>query len=133
MSYIKRIEHDGLLLAIVISSQIENTESTFYTTEQSILQVGHIILGPNKPIQRHFHNKVIRETEGTGEVLVLIDGSVQMTVYDLDLLEVQTEILLPGDVICLFNGGHGFTATEVSTFIEVKNGPYAGQADKIFF
>ena len=133
MSQVKRIESDGVLLAIVISNQVKNDESTFHTPEDSILQVGHVVLGPNKPIQRHFHNQILRQTEGTSEVLVLISGTVEVSLYDLNLFEVQREILIPGDIICLIAGGHGFRADEESTFIEIKNGPYAGPADKVFF
>ena len=38
--------------------------------------------------------------------------------------------LLPGDVVLLAHGGHGFTMLEPSEMIEVKQGPYAGEQDK---
>lgn len=133
MSEIKRIESDGVLLAIVISNKIKNDESTFHTPQDSILQVGHVVVGPKRPIQRHFHNQIPRQTQGTSEVLVLVSGRVEVALYDLKLIEVGHETLSPGDIICLFAGGHGFKSDDLSTFIEIKNGPYAGPEDKVFF
>jgi hypothetical protein len=37
------------------------------------------------------------------------------------------------DFILLAFGGHGFEMLEESEIIEVKQGPYAGEADKIRF
>jgi hypothetical protein len=36
-------------------------------------------------------------------------------------------------VILLSNGGHGFEMLEESEIIEVKQGPYCGEMDKIRF
>jgi hypothetical protein len=38
-----------------------------------------------------------------------------------------------GDVILLAYGGHGFEMLEATEMIEVKQGPYAGDADKTRF
>ena len=38
-----------------------------------------------------------------------------------------------GDVILLVSGGHGFEMLEESEIIEVKQGPYAGEEDKVRF
>jgi hypothetical protein len=64
---------------------------------------------------------------------VLIKGRVEVSLFAKNLIQVHKELLLPGDVICLFDGGHGFEALEESTFIEVKNGPFSGQLDKVYF
>ena len=38
-----------------------------------------------------------------------------------------------GDVVLLAYGGHGFEMIEESEIIEVKQGPYAGEMDKVRF
>ena len=38
-----------------------------------------------------------------------------------------------GDIILLASGGHGFKMIEDSEIIEVKQGPYAGELDKVRF
>ncbi len=39
-------------------------------------------------------------------------------------------MLQTGDVILLVSGGHGFVVLEEVEMIEVKQGPYSGDADK---
>src|ERR1700721_3002941 len=38
-----------------------------------------------------------------------------------------------GDIILLADGGHGFEALEEVEMVEVKQGPYVGEADKTRF
>ena len=42
-------------------------------------------------------------------------------------------LLNKGDIILLIKGGHGFSVIEDVKMIEVKQGPYAGDKDKIRF
>lgn len=42
-------------------------------------------------------------------------------------------MLHAGDVILLASGGHGFEIIEAAEIIEVKQGPYLGDEDKVRF
>ncbi len=53
--------------------------------------------------------------------------------YDADQRYLESRILLPGDVILLIQGGHGFEVLEEVEMIEVKQGPYVGERDKTRF
>jgi hypothetical protein len=46
---------------------------------------------------------------------------------------LSSEILTTGDVVLLSRGGHGFEMLEESEIIEVKQGPYESDNDKIRF
>ncbi|MCZ2140280.1 MAG: hypothetical protein LC096_02690, partial [Bacteroidia bacterium] len=46
---------------------------------------------------------------------------------------IKSTILHTGDVILLSDGGHGFKMLEESEIIEVKQGPYCGEQDKVRF
>ena len=46
---------------------------------------------------------------------------------------LESRILETGDVILLITGGHGFEVLEEVEMIEVKQGPYVGEADKTRF
>lgn len=46
---------------------------------------------------------------------------------------MESRILESGDAILLATGGHGFEVLEEIEMIEVKQGPYAGEADKTRF
>ena len=56
-----------------------------------------------------------------------------MDFYDSDQCYLESRILEAGDVILLATGGHGFEVLEEIEMIEVKQGPYAGEADKTRF
>jgi hypothetical protein len=53
--------------------------------------------------------------------------------YDNEQHYIQSVVLEKGDVILLSDGGHGFKMLEKSEMIEVKQGPYCGERDKIRF
>ena len=46
---------------------------------------------------------------------------------------LESRTIESGDVILLIKGGHGFEVLEDLEMFEVKQGPYAGDADKIKF
>jgi len=46
---------------------------------------------------------------------------------------LESRVLEAGDVILLIKGGHGFEVLEDLEMFEVKQGPYAGDADKARF
>ena len=84
-------------------------------------------------IEPHVHNSVPRQVQFTKEVLFIKSGKVRVDFYDDSQNYLESCILNPGDVILLAFGGHGFEMLEASEIIEVKQGPYAGDADKTRF
>jgi predicted nucleotidyltransferase len=84
-------------------------------------------------IPPHRHNIVSREVHLTQEVLFIKNGKVRIDFYDNEQNYVISTILDKGDVILLADGGHGFKMIEQSEIIEVKQGPYCGENDKIRF
>ena len=66
----------------------------------------------------------------TREVLFVKAGKVRVDFYCDDRSYLESRILRAGDVILLASGGHGFEMLEDTEMIEVKQGPYAGGADK---
>ena len=53
--------------------------------------------------------------------------------YDDDRNYLESRVLNQGDVALLAYGGHGFEMLEDSEMIEVKQGPYVGEMDKVRF
>ncbi|WP_435145593.1 hypothetical protein [Halobaculum sp. P14] len=82
-------------------------------------------------IEPHYHKDVVREVERTQEVLVIREGKVRVDIYDDDEREIESLTLEDGDVILLAAGGHGFEMLEETEMVEVKQGPYAGEDDKV--
>ena len=87
----------------------------------------------NYVIPPHVHNAVQRDVHFTQEVLVIKSGKVRVDYYDDDRNYLESRILNEGDVVLLAYGGHGFEMLEDSEMIEVKQGPYAGEMDKVRF
>jgi len=86
-----------------------------------------------KIISPHLHNPVPREIHFTKEVLFLRKGRLRVDFYDDDRNYLESRMLGTGDVILLSDGGHGFEVMEEIEMIEVKQGPYAGDLDKVRF
>jgi hypothetical protein len=60
-------------------------------------------------------------------------GKLRVDLYS-DAREYRdSRVLEGGDVILLVSGGHGFEVLEDVEMIEVKQGPYTGDADKTRF
>ena len=53
--------------------------------------------------------------------------------YDKEKKYLQSRILSKGDIVLLAHGGHGFKMLEPTEMVEVKQGPYCGEMDKVRF
>ncbi|MBX3590979.1 MAG: hypothetical protein KF755_08730 [Burkholderiaceae bacterium] len=56
-----------------------------------------------------------------------------MDFYDEQRNYLESTVLSAGDVVLLAFGGHGFEMLESTEIVEVKQGPYVGDADKTRF
>ena len=83
-----------------------------------------------KNIEPHVHNPIQREVTLTQEVLLIRKGKLRVDFYDGGRRYLESRILQSGDAILLASGGHGFHVIDDVEMIEVKQGPYAGDADK---
>jgi mannose-6-phosphate isomerase-like protein (cupin superfamily) len=116
------------LLASVVSTNTDVMRTDADGTEE-ILQVSLLKLPQSKTIQPHRHLPVVRTTHGTNEAWIVISGTLQAQVFDLDSSVVETVELGAGDCMVLYRGGHNFTAlTHDALVYEIKNGPYYGSA-----
>lgn len=126
---IERVERGGVLLALIISGgPPDSTE--FFTPDDANLQVGYVTRRGGETIDRHAHHPVERNTRGTAEVLVTVEGTAEIDVYDEDREFVSTHTLRTGDVCVMLKGAHGFRTIEDTVFLEVKQGPYGGLDEK---
>ena len=66
-------------------------------------------------------------------MLFIKSGKVRVDFYSDDQEYYESKILNSGDIILLANSGHGIVTLEESEIIEVKQGPYLEEEDKIRF
>ena len=130
---IEKIQLNNLLLAIIIRSDFKKQGIEFFTNDNDSQQLGYMNRPKGYVIPPHRHNIVPREVHLTQEVLFIKSGKVRVDFYDNNQNYIQSEIVSQGDVILLSDGGHGFTMLEPSEMIEVKQGPYCGEIDKVRF
>jgi mannose-6-phosphate isomerase-like protein (cupin superfamily) len=121
------------LLAIIIRHDFSKPGVHFFTPDTFSQQLAYMQHTVGKIIEPHVHNPVQREVFYTQEVLFLKRGKLRVDFYDDERNYLESRILDAGDVILLASGGHGFEALEEIEMIEVKQGPYAGEADKTRF
>lgn len=130
---IERIFHDGICLAVILRSSYSAEGIEFFTPDNFSQQLGYMNRDKGYTIPPHVHNPVTRDVSYTKEVLFIKSGKVRVDFYTDKQSYLESRLLKQGDFILLAFGGHGFEMLERSEIIEVKQGPYAGEADKTRF
>lgn len=130
----KKIIYQNKTLAIVIPAEHKSEGGVeFFTPNDFSQQLAFMSHKKGKIIDAHTHNIVAREVSYTKEVLIIRKGKLRVDFYDDDRNYIESHIIKEGDVILLAFGGHGFEILEDCDFIEVKQGPYLGDKDKVRF
>ena len=127
------ILHNGKLLALILRTRFHADGIRFFTPNDFSQQLGYMNRPRGYVIPPHVHNAVARSVQYTKEVLFIKSGKVRVDFYDDAQNYLESRILGAGDVILLAFGGHGFEMLEPTEMIEVKQGPYSGDADKTRF
>lgn len=130
---VEQIVHDNKIFAIIIRSNYSKDGIEFFTPDDFSQQLAFMKHPKGKEIQPHLHNVVTREVHYTKEVLVIKKGVLEVDFYDDNKNYLESRELYAGDVILLAFGGHGFKCLDDVEMIEVKQGPYLGEADKVRF
>ncbi len=130
---IEQITFNQEILSIIIRSDYNNPGVNFLTPHSFSQQLAFMNHPQGKIIPPHMHNRVSREVDFTQEVLVIRKGKLQVDFYSTEKVYLESRILHQGDVILLAKGGHGFKVLEDLEMIEVKQGPYLGENDKLRF
>ena len=124
---------DGDLCAIIVPASFDESGIQFFTSNDLSQQLASMSYAPGKIIPAHTHNPVRRDVSYTQEALFIRKGKVRVDFYTRQQEYRTSRVLGPGDVILLITGGHGFEVLEELNMIEVKQGPYVGDADKTRF
>jgi len=130
---IEKITDQNAELAIIVRSSFSQPGINFFTPNDYSQQLAYMNHPTGKEIQPHVHKKVQREVHYTQETLFIRRGKLQVDFYSEDQEYLESRVLEAGDVILLIKGGHGFKVLENLEMFEVKQGPYAGDEDKIKF
>lgn len=130
---IETIKNGETTIAIIVSNNFDKEGIEFVTPNEFSQQLAYMHHPIGHSIIPHFHNKVSRTVHYTQEVLLIKTGKMRVNFYDDECKYLENRILSTGDIILLSAGGHGFEMLEETILIEIKQGPYVGEADKSRF
>ncbi|MDF3079027.1 MAG: hypothetical protein K0S09_2916 [Sphingobacteriaceae bacterium] len=130
---VEQIKHGNQLLSVIIRNNYKKDGIDFFTPDDFSQQLGYMNRPEGYEIAPHVHNIVERSITLTQEVLFIKSGRVRVDYYDDEKNYLESRIVEKGDVVLLATGGHGFKMLEQSEMIEVKQGPYCGEMDKVRF
>jgi len=127
------IKNKKILYALIIKKKRRFIKKgvDFLTKDQDLLQLGFINHKKNHHIKSHIHLKKPRVINYCTEVLLIEKGKVKIKFFDNKNSDIKKDkILNKGDIIILFQGGHGFKFFKKTQIIEIKQGPYVEGKDK---
>ena len=131
---VKRKEDKILAIIIYKNFTLENRGVNFITDESCTQQVGIMKWPKGHEIKRHYHcMQPFRKAVETQEVLLIRKGGVNVDLYSYEKQLERTVFLKEGDIICFVSGGHGIRFVEESEILEIKQGPYSPNEDKVVF
>ncbi|MFL5786401.1 MAG: hypothetical protein ACJ76H_17435 [Bacteriovoracaceae bacterium] len=133
MSEIEKIMDGSDLVALIVRSDYETKGVDFATAPDEPQQLGLIGHQKGTIIASHYHPPAERKIATTTETLIIKKGRLRVDLYRGDQTALSSHILSPHDLIMIFRGGHGFEVLEDLQMIEVKQGPFMGEADKVRF
>ena len=133
MDMVEKVNDNGNNIAIIIRASFKKNDIHFFTPHDYSQQLAYMKRPKEYEIEPHVHKVVKREVHLTQEVLFIKSGRVRVDFYDNEKRYLESRILEVGDVILLAGGGHGFQMLEETEMIEVKQGPFSGDNDKVRF
>jgi len=117
-------------VAYLINREWQPKKTEFLTPDDFGQQMGMIVYGKGESVQPHMHLPITRQVHGTTECVIVKKGSCFLDIYNKSKELLDSRLMVEGDIVLLLGGAHGFRMIEDTILFEVKQGPYAGEADK---
>lgn len=133
LSEIEQLTENNQIIAIIIRHTYSRDGIEFFTPGEFSQQLGYMKHGKGDRIQEHIHLLHHRDVNYTQETLLVRKGQVKVNFFREDRTFFTSRELGTGDVILLASGGHGFEFLEETEMIEIKQGPYCSDRDKVRF
>ncbi len=122
------------LLAVYIDKKVlaATDGAQFHTMPEAQLQLATMSRPKGYQVKAHRHEGGARTVWHTQEVLVVVRGKLQVTIYDRDDSFHTVLHVGEGEALLLVDGGHAIMVLEEAVFFEIKQGPHLGPTDKVF-
>lgn len=132
---INEIKHHGKIIAIVYSKNLKPDGIQFMTPQNYPLQIGLHDHKKGKNVPAHYHPHLKYKVVNTQEFLYVEKGAVEIEIFTgpKQWKKKAKFRLTRGDFILIVDAGHSVNMLPGSRVVEVKQGPYPGDAKaKIF-
>ena len=134
MNGVEVIIENGITYAIVIRRNFKSEEKyNFLTPEEYPLQLGANYYQVGETIRKHHHPDKNLAIKNVQEFILVNKGKMRALFFDDNREFCRDTILEQGDMILLTAGGHGFEVLEETILVEIKQGPYDSESDKVLF
>jgi len=129
---IKNISVEKKIVAKVFKYQNKSFKGIkFFTSNNLNMQVGLMGHSKNHIIKPHFHINRKKIVKQMSELLIIFSGQLKVFFYNKKKLRAKSLILNKKDMILLISGGHGFKVLKKLEMLEIKQGPFVGEKDKM--
>ena len=116
-----------LLLHIIYHPDKKNIRRQDLTPEEEFIQVAFLHLKENEIISAHKHTPKLATINITQESIIVIRGSINVSLYDVNDHLISEYILKQSDCVITFRGGHKYQVLSSDALVyEHKTGPYLG-------
>lgn len=124
---LETIFHNTIPVALIIPEGIHIDGISYLTDPLNSLQIGLHNRPKGMKIAPHVHTvpSPVTLTEFQ-EVLMILSGSIELTLYTKTGEIIAKRILKTGDSVLLMREGHQVEYLEETRIFEVKQGPYPG-------
>ena len=131
---IKNIFVDKKIVAKVFKYQNKSFKGIeFFTANNLNMQIGLMGHSKNHIIKPLFHINRKKIVKQMSELLIIFSGQLKVYFYNKKKLRDKSLILNKKDMILLISGGHGFKVLKKLEMLEIKQGPFIGEKDKMRF
>ena len=130
----KKIYDKKKIIALIFKFNKKKIKGVKFLTNKALpFQVG-IMSHPSKhKIVPHYHKLINKIHKSMSEFIYVINGKLKVNFYNKKRKLLKSSILTTKDMILLIKGGHGFKTLSKTEMIEVKQGPFNNNKDKVKF
>jgi len=126
------ISYNNEQIALLIKGDYIPQNTSFFTEKSMPQQVGFIVHKKGDRVFAHKHNFSEKKNSNFQEILIIRKGKLRLDLYTNKEEYIKSVVVNKGDVVILLQGGHGVNFLEDSEILEIKQGPYLDEEDKIF-
>ena len=131
---IEKVYHNKKLYALIVRAKFRKKKGiSFFTPNETNQQFGYMKHDKGHLIKPHKHKKRTTKIFYTTEVIIIFKGSLRVDFYDQKQKYLFSKVIKDKDIIMLVHGGHGFKVLKKIEMLEVKQGPYSIEKDKVKF